>query len=287
MKFRIILSVLILLTMLNTGIGCSCSGGGRGDFIELMKMVPKDSTSFTFWNVEALGESEDTYPIWEDWQGKIDDWLNDIGEVETYEVKVFSQALIPDMGVVTIITGDFIVDEIEVYLEENGYTSNPYKEISVFTKMEGDTEVAISFYKGIIIGNKEIVEKCIDVIKGEDGNPSLYNETSIKEIADRLPGGVMTCITKNEELYKNLLGIGMSLQKNNEATLKVKAFYKFKVAGAAKDEDTISDIKNDLAAMDLPAIKCVCFDTNADSNGEFIEAQAMMYINDFSFFNLA
>ncbi|MFC2017978.1 hypothetical protein ACFLTQ_01575 [Chloroflexota bacterium] len=296
MKLRILIAAALLFTIVNTNIGSSCSTGeaGGGNFIELLKWAPRDSTSFTFWDIEALGDG-DGFHIWQDWQDKEEEWLEDMGGIETYEVRYFSQALVPDLGVLTIVTGDFILEEIEQNLKSDEYNPQPYKNVTLLVKTVDDKEIAVASYKGIITGDKELVKKCIDVIKGEENSPSLYEDASIKKIADKLPGGVMTGIMRDmdeqneggKEFYPYLVGLGMSVEEKNEETFKVKAAYKFEVGGAAESEANLAAIENNLTEMDFAAIKCECFEPEVNTEEDFIKAEALMNINDFSYFNLA
>ena len=263
-------------------------------FIELLKWVPGDSSSFTFWDVEALGDG-DGFSIWQDWRDKEEEWLEDMGGIETYEVRYFSQASVPDLGVITIVTGDFVLDEIEQNLKSDEYSPQLYNNFTLLVKTVDDKETAVALYKGIVTGDKEVVKKCIDVIKGEESSPSLYEDASIKEIAGKLPGGVMTGIMRDmdeqneggKEFYPYLVGLGMSIEEKDDETFKVEAAYKFEVGGAAENEATLAAIENDLTEMDFTAIKCECFEPEVNTEGDFIKAEALMNITDLSYFNLA
>lgn len=286
MKLRIFLAAALLLTLLSANVSCVCSSDGVGSFTELVEMVPKDATSFTFWNVEALGS--DVYTIWKEWKNEMldDDWLENMGGIQTEDVKYFSQALIPELGVVTIITGDFNLDEIEQKLDDAGYESGKYQEVKILEKADDESANVIALYKGIIVGNKTLVENCIDVIKNKNGSLSLYEDTTMREIADKLPSGVMIGMAKNETLYEDLVGLGVSVNKKDNTTLDVKVEYKFAVSGAAASEDTLTKVQDDLAEVDLPAIKVKCSDAEVSSKDEFIEATGSMSIEDFSYFAL-
>ena len=292
MKFRIFVAAVLLLTLLSANIGCICTGGG-GSFIEIMKMVPKDSTSFIFWDVEELGR--DVYKKWQEWRDVENDWLESMGGITNDEVKYFCQANTTDLGVVTIVTGDFILEEIKQNLEGNDYTSTSYDGITMLTKTIDDKEVAVALYKGIIVGNSDLVKICIKIVKGEEGSLSLYDDSSIKGIASKLPGGVMTGIMRDrdednvggEEFYEDLISLGISIEKKDEDKLKVKTVYEFAVSGAAKDEDTLINVKDDLAELDLETIKCKCIEPVVNPEEEFIVGAASMNVDDFSYFALA
>ncbi|MFC1925950.1 hypothetical protein ACFLW2_04555, partial [Chloroflexota bacterium] len=212
------------------------------------------------------------------------DWLEGTVGIQHEDVKYFSQALIPDFGVVTVITGDIILDELENNLKDSGYELDSYQGIKMLVITGGDTDTAVALYKGVITGEKELVKKCIDVIKGQEGTHSLYEDPSIKEIADKLSGGIMIGLAKNEEMYEDLIGLGASVETKDDETFKVKAVYKFAVSGAAEDEDIQAEIEDNLTEIDLPAIKIECFEPKASSKDEFIEATASMKLDNFAYY---
>jgi len=97
---------------------------------------------------------------------------------------------------------------------------------------------------------------------------------------------------RNEELYDDLDGLGMSVEKKDEETLTVKAVYKFEVPSAAESEDILAQVKDDLemvdlATMGLATLTYECSNPEAKPKGEFIEATTSMHIDSFSYFSLA
>ena len=143
------------------------------------------------------------------------------------------------------------------------------------------------YKRSVVVGGKELVEECIRIEKGNEGSYSLYEDPSIKGIVDKLPSGVLTGIERNDSLYDDLTALGMSVDEKDENTLELKAVYKFDVPGAAKDQDTLANIKDDLTTIDLRVMKGECFDPEAEPKEEFVEASASMYTDDFSYFDLA
>jgi len=285
MKSKVIIA-MVVLTLLSAGVGSSCGGGGGGGLVDLVEMVPKESTAFVFWDVETLGT--DFYTVWQEWKGEEADWLSDLGGIRAGEVEFFARAATPALGNVTIVTGDFILKDIEENLKDTGYDGDSYLGVPRLTKTEGGKEIAVALYnRSVVVGGKELVEKCIEVYKGKEGSYSLYKDPSIKGIVDRLPVGVMAGIEKNVVLYDDLAALGMSVEKKDENTLRVNAVYKFDVPGAAKDEDTLANIKNDLTTIDLTVMKGECFEPEAEAKGEFVEGTTSMYVDDFSYFDLA
>ena len=110
---------------------------------------------------------------------------------------------------------------------------------------------------------------------------------------NRLKKSPISCLGSNDRyshkrnlLNEELIGLGMSVGKKDDKTLKVKAVYKFAASGAARSEYTLDKIKDDLTAMNLPSIKVKCFEPEAIPKEKFVEATASMYITDFSYFGL-
>jgi len=289
-KAFVIMAVVLLLVLPN--LGCSRGKAIDKNYVNLMKMVPKGTTSFIFWDIQTLGG--DVYPVWQEWKSAKRDWLNRMGGIAVDDVKFFFQASTPDLGIVTIVTGDFILSDVQEKLEkDSGYTPGEYLTIPRLTKAENSTELAVALYEGsIIVGCRELVEDCIKVVEGEPGSSSLYEELAIRGIAARLPSGVMTFLVRNAELYRDSVGLGMTVKKKDTETLEVKAVYKFEAAGAAASEDTLAKVKDDLITIDLAKMNLTtaeydCFKPKATPEDEFIEATVSMHIEEFSYCSLA
>jgi hypothetical protein len=262
-------------------------GGGAKSLVDQVKMLPTESTGFIFWDIGQLGAKAEIYDIWQEWEEQEGGWLRDTAGVRTGEVKLFVQASVLGLGVVTIVSGNFIMDDIEKQLTDNGYSSGTYQGVQRLTKTQEGEQLAVALYrKSIIAGSEELVDKCIDVVK-KKGSRSFYEDSYIRKIVDQLPGGVMSGVERNEELYDRLVALGMSVQRKDEETLKVKAVYEFEVANAAKYENTLAKVKDDLMKPDVPIIKAECFDPEVKSEDEFIDGTALMHISDFSYFSLS
>ena len=287
MKYKIVI-LLVLLTLLNAGTSSGCSGGVNKELANLARMVPRESTSFLFWNVEALGADRDMYKtVWRAWESEESNWLGDLVGIGAGEVKIFARASVPDWGVVTIVSADFNSEDVEKELKDNGYAGDSYLGVPIFRKVEAGGGVAVAIYKkNLVIGSKRLVEKCVDVVTGREGSRSLYEDTSMEGLVDRLPGGLMSGVERNGVLYDDLEGIGVSVAREGEKTLVVEAVYKFKVSGAASDQDTLIRIKNDLAEIELTVMRGTCFDPEVKAHDKFVEGSASMHILDFSYFDL-
>lgn len=288
MKYKVVISLALSLAMLSVSTISGCLGGVNRQLVNLAKIVPGEATGFLSWNLEALGADRDMYKtVWKAWESEESKWLGDMVGVAAGEVKTFARASVPDLGVVTIVNADFISEDVEKKLEDNGYAAGSYLGVSVLTKAEAGQSVAVAVYDdNLVIGSKRLVEKCVDVVTGREGSRSLYEDSSMKGIVNRLPGGVVTGVERNRVLYDDLDGAGMSVVKEDEETLKVKAVYKFEVSGAASNQDTLTRIKDDLARIELMVMRGMCFDTEADAHDEFIHGTASMHIADFSYFDL-
>jgi hypothetical protein len=263
-------------------------GGGAKSLIDQVKMLPTESAGFIFWDIGQLGTKAEIYDIWQEWEKQEGSWLRDTAGVRTGEVKLFVQASVPGLGVVTIVSGNFIIDDVEKQLTHSGYSSGTYHGVQRLTKAQDGEQLAVALYKkSVIAGSEELVDKCIDVVKNKEGSRSLYEDSYIRKIVDQLPGGVMSGVERNEELYDRLIALGMSVQRKNEETLKVKTVYEFEIANAAKSEDTLAKVKDDLTKPDVPIIKAECFDPKVKPEDEFIDGTALMYISDFSYFSLS
>ena len=287
LKPMLLVLVVVLVAVLSACAEPVPLGGGAKSLIDQVKMLPTESTGFTFWDIGQLGTEAEVYGIWQEWEKQEGGWLRDAAGVRIGEVKLFVQASVPGLGVVTIISGDFVTDDVEKQLKDSGYTPGTYLGVQRLTKTQDGERLAVALYKkSVIVGSEELVDKCIDVVKKKDSH-SLYDDSYIRRIVDQLPGGVMTGVERNEELYDRLVALGMSVQRRNEETLKAKAVYEFEVANAAKYEDTLVKVKDDLTKPNVPIIKGECFDPEVKPKDEFIEGTALMHISDFSYFSLS
>ncbi|MBM4463385.1 MAG: hypothetical protein FJ012_08625 [Chloroflexi bacterium] len=287
LKRMLLVAAVVLVAFVSACAEPVPLGGGAKSLIDQVKRLPKESTGFTFWDIAQLGAKAEVYGIWQEWERQESDWLKDTAGIRTGEVKLFVQASIPDLGIVTIVSGDFDGGDVEKQLIENGYTLGKYLGVRKLTKAQDGGQLAVALYrKSIIVGSEELVGRCIDVVKKKDSH-SLYQDPYIRKIVDRLPGGVMTGVERNEDLYDRLIALGMSVQIRNKETLKVKAVYEFEVANAAKHERTLVKVRDDLTKPGVPIIKGECFDPEAKPKNEFIEGTALMRITSFSYFNLS
>jgi hypothetical protein len=283
----LLVAVVVLVALVSACAEPVPLGGGAKSLIDQVKMLPTESTGFTFWDIGQLGAKAEVYDIWQEWEKQEGGWLRDTAGVRIGQVKLFVQASVPGLGVVTIVSGDFASDDVQKQLMESGYTLGKYLGVRKLTKAQDGEQLAVALYKrSVIVGSEELVNKCIDVVKKKDSH-SLYQDPYIRKIVDRLPGGIMTGVERNEDLYDRLVALGMSVQRRNKDTLKVKAVYEFEIANAAKYEVTLVKIKDDLTGSDVPIIKGECFDPDVKPKNEFIEGTALMRISDFSYFSLS
>jgi len=274
MKSRVIIAVVLLLALLSASAGCARSGKG---LVDIMKKVPVDSTSFNYWAVERF-DDEELWDIYEKFRESLEAiQLKDIGVVLS-SVKHAAKASGFD-GSLTVLSGDFAIENIEKGLEDKGYQKTTHQETGIWTPQDEQGYKSVALQKGtILIGDMENLKICIDTMVKEE-EYSLYEDPDIKLVTDKLVTGkllegIVVNINKadSEEKYADLIAYGKSYEKEDESRLKLTAIYMFQdgyAAGQAQD-----GIKGYLGTKELAEIK-------VEREGNFIRATGLIYITDF------
>ena len=284
MKLKILITALLLLTLIGANTGCICSRGG-GNFVELMKKVPVDSTSIDYWATGRVADDEDLlnniYTVFKD--SSEANQLKEIGVLlVNIKQSVKASGFYQGQGVVTVFSGSFNIKDVERSMEAEDYNTTPWHEVGIWTPNEdgqGYTSVAL-LNDTILMASEENLKPCIDTLVKED-EESLYEDSNVKAVVDKLPDGVVINVSRansegSEENYEDLIAYGKSYSKESSGEtvkLKLTAIYMFQdnlTAGQAVDE-----IEEYLGSKSFTEIK-------AEREGNFVRATALIYISDFA-----
>lgn len=277
MKSIRIVSIVVLVLMLasaGAGVGCGGKGGGGaggGTAARMMSMIPKDASQFMFVDIKTLQGDEDLESLYEDMFSDIDEML------ATFGTQVGDIRRIAGSGEqLLLLDGSFKLSEVRDTLEDQGFDKSEYKGVEVWEDPSGYAWVAV-MGNLIVVGSKDAVEDCIDVIKG--GESSLRDNRDAREVMDRLPSGIVMGLGIGEAFseiidqeYEGLKVGGMSLAKKDKNTLRAAAVMKFEDSDAA--QNAADRIKDDLEEENFKNIKI-------DRDNEFVKVTAEIAIEDF------
>ena len=132
-----------------------------------------------------------------------------------------------DNSLIMIIEGDYDFDKFKKYLKEENnvkFTEN-YKGFEIYANSKYD-DTALTFYNDkIIVGTKNSVYDCIDVIKG-DKEPLSKNE-KVMEIFNKLPSDACIMVVGTGKRWDNTIAMGSSISFKNNDIVKVNRIHKY------------------------------------------------------------
>ncbi len=276
MRFRKITFTLIGVLLALLCASTACFGGGKPS-IDILKKMPVSSTSFDYLAVKGLAGDEDLWMIYEKFRGSSEvTQMKDIlllANIEHFaKVSGFGQ------GAVTVFEGNFDVEDIQRGLAKYNYQKAPsWQEVGIWSPVDEQYK-SVAVQKGIILlGKVDDLKACIDTIVMGKEKSSLYDDSNVKAVADKLPDGVVINVDKadSEEKYDALRAYGKSYSKvsaGKPIKLKLTAIYMFQdnyTAGQAQ-----SGIKDYLGTKAFTDIK-------VEREDNFIRATALIYVSDF------
>jgi len=205
---------------------------------DMMKKIPSDIDEFAFFDIAALGTDNDLEVLYNDFVESLEDTL------ETFDIYFSDINYMAGTGEVSLLKGDFSLDDIREELEYYGFNDGEYRDAEVW-ELE-DSCIALISSDLIIMGSEDDVKDCIWTIN--EGDDSLYDDTDIKDFADRLPNGIFVGIgtgdLMDEYYYHGLELWGISSKKKDKDTMTSTFVLKFDDEDDA--EGAINDIEDDL-----------------------------------------
>lgn len=260
--------VLLLFSAVMVLVGCGRGNGeGTGDAVAMMKKLPKDAGLFSFTNLAAIRADDDLGKLYENFKEKYGSVLEELGmPADNVDCVVQSESL-------TILEGYFDLGQVSEVLEGKGYGDAEYKGIQTWE----DPFLSYALVSGsCIVGGYDIesVKECADVINGV--GDSLYDDTDLRDLMGRLPGGfALTVFSGYEEQYEGLEAHGYSLAKKSADTVRITAIFRFgdaDEAGAAVD-DVEAMINEETGGGKVT-------DVGVTREGKYVKASAIMAMDD-------
>ena len=218
----IVIISLLLLLVLGLGLGIGLTRSGDNTMEGMIREVPQVATSSAYWNTKAMADDSDLHKLLDKWKSDNETWLEGFA-ISSDKVEYFLQfSMNPD---ILIVKGDFNLNELRTELQNRGYYDKDYKHVETWESADGQDRLAI-MDDSLVGGNKDGVIEVINVFKGDS---SLYDDQDIKEVLDKLPGGILVYLDNyaNGAPYNGLVASGESFEKKDKDTLKVNLVYKF------------------------------------------------------------
>jgi hypothetical protein len=275
------IAVLVAFALVLQGIASSCAllGGSSNVAVDLMKRVPGDSASFSYWAVDKIDSDEELWEVYAVFRESLEaDQVKDTGLalsiVEHASKASWFNGLVN--GSAKLLKGKFGTGDMERRLEREGYTKGTSQEIRIWTPPGelGYQPVALQD-EALMIGDSESLTACIDT-RLKDEESSLYENPNVRLVVDRLPTGVLLYVDKassaSEERYDDLVVYGRSYRKGGSGKLELTAIYLFQDSYTAGQ--ALNAIKDHLATKKFQDIK-------GERQENFIRATGEIYVTDF------
>lgn len=239
--------------------------------IELMQKVPVYYEDFEFWDVRTLQSDPDLGEMNKVWQERRGGFL------EIFGISGTDIDYRADAGVLTLVMGDFGLQDVGDSLVDDYYRDDSYEDMEVWVAKPSEEPPrrggAYALTEGLFVwGNKFNVDDYLRVVRGEE--LSMYDKNAA-ELLERLPEGIMTRISRSP-YPEGLIVSGMSIEKEEKSTLRWTNVYKFKspedVEGAEeyfkKIEDDWKEAESVFAERGEPSL----FHTfTIEQEGEFVK----------------
>ena len=279
MKLGKIAIFTFLLSLLIINSGCAWWKGEKPS-LDMMKIMPLETTSLVYWDIQALRDSKDLAVFYddpkseEDWVGKEGGQLSNFG-IDCPSVRYF--AIGGEEGTTKVFKGDFNRQAIRDALFDLDYSRQSYPG-GIAEMWIGPSEEykAIGLVKDVvIIGDEVSVDDFIAVFRNEKS--SLHDDKHAREVVKRLPNGIAVVVTKVKESppYHLLLAWGVSYERKEEGILKIRVVYRFDGKGAA--ENALLNIG------DYWDSQRDYYQVKAKHVAEFVEVTALMATKNFSY----
>lgn len=253
----------LLAVLLTATLSCGGSGGGLA---AAAKMVPRQTDSVTYSDVQQLRNSNDLRDLYDQARASWRDTdLAEVTGISVPEIDWYYDAYTPD-GYIEIVGGAINLQDVRNELEDNGWDEHRYQGVEVWE--DGYDSVAIT-NGHIIVGDPDAVEACVDVMKGDIR--SMYDDSDVAAVIERLPSGLFSGVYSEDYSSSGAVASGMSAAAKNKYGAKVHEVFLFENDDDA--EDAVYDIENDFGNDDYRNI-------DVSRRGRFVVVSGEMDLND-------
>ena len=245
----------------------ACGGdGGRetsspGSPDSLLQLVPGNADRFTFADLERVRderlddlEEQLAELIGEDW---LDEWEIDLDDAES--------ALIADAfslrgDTLTILRGQFDVEDVEDALDDGGFRDDDYRGVAVWSEGRGRIALALVGEDVIVIGEEERIEEAIEVYVDE--GRSMDRDDEAGAVVEALEDAIVYSVA-GDCAYRGCRRQGSAVRAEDGDLTAVFAFL-FRDDDAAVDAE--GDIEDDLEEL--------VDDPKTEADGELVIAES-------------
>lgn len=276
-KIVAIVGALVFVVVV-VGSGCVGSGSTATDMI---KMVPEGdgATYFFYADVQTIRDNEDLHDIYKEFGKSLSGIEEELVDIDYVNYIAGAGSDQEEESNLAIFEGSFDLKDVRGKLEYDlDFDKDEYEGVELWLGEYDKAVAAVAIGKDkLIIGDEKQVKNCIKVTKGD--RTSIYDNESVRDVLNKLPGGMMTTLATTEGGYSFARGhiapcvMGTVLMKEDKGTLKTEGVVKF------YDEDDAIDARADFKRKMNEA--GVLFDVDVKQNGELIEFSARMNIEDY------
>ena len=272
MKTRHLAVALLLVGALLAGVLATASCGRDGQFggvaMDLLQTVPEEAVSYSYWDIQQMEDDQDLAQILDSWRDANEIDLQSFA-IDVTKIRHAVQFSMPE-GSAIIIKGDQNRNELRADLEALRFDEQDFRQEEIW-KNEEDTEWLSILGDLVVAGERSVVMDCIRVGKGE---PSLFDDSIVRSVAEELRTGVTVYIkthTIEETPYDGLEATGISLWKMNSSELSARMVFTFRTSGdAAAILQTLADDVDEFYDK-----------VDAERDGRVVTIEARIEINDF------
>jgi predicted small secreted protein len=243
MKIRHLAVALLLVGALLAAVLTSTSCGRDSQFggvaLDLLQRVPEEALSYSYWDIRQMEDDQNLAQILDAWGDANEADLQNFA-IDATKIKHAVQFSMPE-GPAIIIKGDQNRNDLRTDLEALHFDEQDFRQEEIW-KNEEDTQWLSILGDLIVAGERNVVMDCIRVAKGE---PSLYDDSIVRILAEELRTGVTVYIkthTIEETPYDGLEATGISVWKMNSSELSARMVFTFRTTGdAAAILQTLAD----------------------------------------------
>ena len=246
--------------------------------IELMQKVPVYYEDFEFWDAKTLRSDPDLGEFYKVWHERRGGFL-DVFRISSTEIDYRA-----DAGVLTLVAGDFGLQDVGDSLVDDYYRDASYQDMEVWVAKPSEEPPrrggAYALTEGLFVwGNKFNVDDYLRVVRGEE--LSMYDKNAA-EVLKRLPEGIMTRISRSP-YPEGVIISGSSIRKEEKGTYSWVNVYKFESPEAVESadadeyfkgiEDDFKEAESVFAERGEP---CPFRSFTLEQEGEFVEWSALV-----------
>ena len=243
MKNKLIGGLAVLLMIFGVSI-CGCMEDNKSQAKEMVDLLPNNYNGFVYVSFKNIEDSEYS----SEYRSKILKSLvganvniRDEGDKTGIYINKTKNIIMYDNGnyrnrsLIMIIEGDYDFDKLKKYLKEEKdvkFTEN-YKGFEIYANSKYDDTALIVYNDKIIVGTKNSVYDCIDVIKG-DKEPLSKNE-KVMEIFNKLPSDACIMLVSTEKRWDDSIARGGSITFKDNDRVKIYLVSKYKDEKSAQN----------------------------------------------------